>query len=156
MRISIIFLFFILFLNNTLANTRWPEFIAPDKTFLLSHGFIDTASCPSGSGKLIQSAVINIRDDLCKTFCPGYWHWMGSSTGECYDLTTQFEFQRYEIQSITDADGVINYTIITALYGDNKQETYSFALTIMTVAGEHWLCSKVHAATNAIMCTNDI
>lgn len=156
MRISIIFFFSILFFNDASANTRWPEFIVPDKAFLLSHGFIDTTSCPSGSGKVIPRAMINIRDYLCKTFCPGYWDWVSSSTGDCYDLTTQFEFQRYEIQQIEDVDGVMNYSIITALYGDKNEGTYSFALTLMTVAGEHWLCSKVNAATNAIMCTNDI
>ena len=143
-------------LNRSYANTRWPEFIAPDKTFLLTHGLIDTASCPPGAGKLKLHASINIRLELCKTFCPGYWRWVGSSTDECHELATQFEFKRYEIQHMEDANGVMNYSIVTALYGDKQQESFSMALTLITVAGERWLCSKMDNATNAIFCSNDI
>src|ERR1700722_18917683 len=63
--------------------TRYPTFVAPDKTLLISQGLIDTTTCPPGQAKLTPHALINIKQHTCKTFCPGYWHWVGSSLDTC-------------------------------------------------------------------------
>lgn len=134
--------------------TNWPIFSSPDKKFLLSNNYIDTAHCPYGQGKLVPTVSINIHDSLCSTYCPISWVWVGNSDGICHDLTTSFEMKGYEIAHYDDNEGTI-YSVITAFYGEKNSDKSFFTFTF-TTPEERWYCIEMNPEYHTLTCANDM
>ena len=142
-------------LSSSTFATHWPAFVAPDKEFLLNHNYIDTDQCPAGEGKL-GIASVNIRESLCKTFCPGNWNWIASDDGKCHNLASDFNFQSYNIVYYSNSDGTTSHSVVTAFYGKENSSTPIFKFIFTSVPGEYWLCSELNPQLHSFFCTNDI
>lgn len=139
-----------LILLSCTAYAAWPEFFPPDKELLL--GLLTQSQCPSGQAKLASTVSVNIRQYLCKTFCPASWTWVTNSDEQCHDLA-DFNFKEYEITYYRDEDGTVDYSLIKALYGSIVNPTL---FLIATPPGEHWYCYEINPDMHLISCANDI
>ena len=149
-------LFLILFFLSRLAiATTWPIFLSPDKNFLKERGIIIPNSCPTGEGRIIPYALINIQRSLCKTFCPDNWYFIGSDDRTCHSLSSGFEFQRYKFIYNRDENGATLGTKIVALYGE-RVGGIEFSFIYTSPENEHWYCYEVDTSSHAITCANDI
>jgi hypothetical protein len=135
--------------------TSWPVFIAPDQNFLTTNNYIETNSCPRGQGKLVSDININIRENLCRSYCMDSWVWKGHSDGKCHELRSQFAFQGYQITHYRNEDGSTNYSEVVANYGLKGASTHLFQFVISTMPGESWHCVQAGSNSTNVLCAND-
>lgn len=134
----------------------WPVFSPPDAAFLIRNNLIDTSQCPRGQGKLVPNVVINIHEQLCRTFCPESWLWKGWSDGKCHDLESDLKFQSYDIVHYRKKDGTTSYSKVVAKFGSAGSSRSAFKFTVKTIPGEFWYCVQANRSIPNITCANDI
>lgn len=146
-------LIFFMFSLKTYA-TSWPLFVSADKKFLLDHDLIEIKNCPKGQGKLREDIVLQIAEFFCRTYCPNEWNWIAKHDQRCHDLSTDFNFKRYEIKTYQDSHGhgTTLFSKVTAIYGNTNQDT--FKLTFKTPK-ENWYCYEMNPESHFITCAQD-
>jgi hypothetical protein len=160
LQVGIIYLAFLLStLSASSAHaSRWPSFLVPDETFLISNNHIETRHCPEGQGRAHPGTEISVKA-LCRSYCPPSWVWQIKSDGACHDLASGFTFQGYDVvhhpDDQDDDDGSTLYSVITARYGEKGSDAANMEL-VFTTPKEHWYCAKDHPDSEAISCANDI
>ncbi len=152
---------FLLFLllnvsSSSVFATNWPIFIAPDMSFLLQHDHIETKNCPVGEGKLLANVMINIKQFLCKNFCPGIWNWISASDEKCHPLATDFLFNGYDIFNYYNKNGTSNFSVITASYGKINTRETNFKFVFTSLPGDFWQCYELNPQRHSLSCANDI
>ena len=148
---------FILLLNILpyLAHAAsWPVFSAPSKEFLLQN-YVDSRQCLPGQGKIKSNIVINVNKNVCKTFCPSSWNLIAVSDDECHDLK-ELEFQGYGFNYQRNDDGTMNFSVISASYGETNSHRSFVKFIMTTVPGEYWQCYEINPEMHLISCANDI
>ena|SRR5579862_328052 len=135
--------------------SSWPIFTAPDLAFLMQHSYINTKNCPLGEGRVSANLLINIKQFLCKNFCPGIWNWVSVSEEKCHDLFSSFTLKGYEIFNHYD-NGVANFSVIMASYGKSNSEEAAFRFVFTSLPGDSWQCYELNPETHTISCSNDI
>lgn len=138
------------------AASSWPVFVPPDKELLSSLGYLDSNSCPSGQARISANGKINIRSNLCKTFCPATWNWQLFADNACHELATEFEFQKYEISRQPGDNEETLYSIVTAYYGKSTAAEPSFKIEFQSERDDHWYCMETRYEKHGIICANDV
>ncbi len=151
-----IFFFFVLshIITPSYAN-QWPVFFTPDKAFLLNHHYIDTVHCPPGEGKLIPNSHVNIKKNLCQTFCPEEWNWISSSDQACHPIETDFSLQQLEFIYFPDEENTTSHSLAIASYGKKNEKTI-FKFVMQTDVNQHWYCIETTPGSSVVTCANDV
>lgn len=142
-----------LFSNYALAS--WPVFTVPNRSFLETEGLLDESSCSANSAKLIPNIAINIKKNLCRTFCSPDWQWLSKSDGECHKLSSEFAVIDYQVQHVSDSTGT-NYSVVAVVYGNQYTHAEAFRFILTTQENQGWYCTVLNGELGLITCANDI